>query len=163
MRMTPVHKIETSDSRAQATSEAAPRGIGTRFMRRRCGAHDKSPLCFGSMWHVPALFFTPCCRVAWSIAYHLLTTYQNTILSSTHTPAPAVVHTTVHALCIHFQHHPHPHATSHSRNTEAGAVKYTSTTPFPEDSKKQPGTPASFKCDALKASFFPATVYTREP
>ena len=30
-------------------------------MRRRCGAHDKSPLCFGSMWHVPALlFFTPC-------------------------------------------------------------------------------------------------------
>ena len=97
-------------------------------MRRRCGAHDKSPLCFGSMWHVPALFFTPCCRVAWSIAYHPLTTYQNTILSSTHTPAPAVVHTTVHALCIHFQHHPHPHATSHSRNTEAGAVKYTNAT-----------------------------------
>ena len=98
-------------------------------------AHDNSPLCFGSMWHVPALFFTPCCRVAWSIAYHLLTTYQNTILSSTHTPAPAVVHTTLHALCIHFQHHPHPHTTSHSRNTEAGAVKYTN--PFPNTARSR--------------------------
>ena len=35
MRMTPVQKIETSDIRPQATSEAAPRGIGTRLMRRR--------------------------------------------------------------------------------------------------------------------------------
>ena len=31
----PVHKIDTSHSAPQATSEAAPRGIGTRFMRRR--------------------------------------------------------------------------------------------------------------------------------
>ena len=40
--------------------------------------------------------------------------------------------------------HPHPHTTSHSRKAEAGALKYTNATPFPEDSKKQPGTPASF-------------------
>jgi hypothetical protein len=84
--------------------------------------------------------------VAWSIAHHLHTTEQNTTLSSTHTPAPAVVHTTLHALCIHFQHHrPHPHTTSRSRNTEAAPVKYTNATPFPEYSKKQPGTPASLK------------------
>jgi hypothetical protein len=42
------------------------------------------------------------------------------------------------------EHHPHPHTTSHSRKTEAGAVKYTNATPIPEYSKKQAGTPTSF-------------------
>ena len=139
MRITTVHKIETSDSRHRPP-QRPPRGAsgrvscgadGHNWHRRlwrpvRAGrppfvvpgssrrnnehalcpridlirplsatrmtpprsAHDNSPLCFGSMWHVPALFFTPC------------------------------------------------------------PIKYTSTTPFPEYSKKQPVTPASlgFHC-----------------